>query len=157
MEDLMTRLQLTALQDSYTAAIDNDRIEDWPGFFVEDGHYEIISRENEALGLPAPVVYCDSAAMMRDRVVALRHANIYEKPFYRHCLSGMQWRQEPDGSFRVKTSYVVINTSEEGTSSVYQAGLYDDHVVQTPDGLRFRAKRCVYDTLRVQTLLAFPI
>jgi anthranilate 1,2-dioxygenase small subunit len=57
----------------------------------------------------------------------------------------------------VETSYVVINTSQEGESTVYQAGRYIDKVVRTPDGLRFRSKRCIYDTLRVQTLLAFPI
>jgi anthranilate 1,2-dioxygenase small subunit len=30
-------------------------------------------------------------------------------------------------------------------------------VVRTPAGLRYQAKRVVYDTLRVQTLLATPI
>lgn len=157
MEDLMLRLELLSLQDRYVAAIDNDRIEEWPSFFTEDCFYEIISKENESAGLPAPVIYCDNARMLRDRVLALRHANIYEKPSYRHCLSGMSWRQEEDGSYSVETSYVVVNTSQEGTSSVYQAGRYLDRVVRTPEGLRFRSKRCIYDTLRVQTLLAFPI
>jgi anthranilate 1,2-dioxygenase small subunit len=69
----------------------------------------------------------------------------------------MAWRQVGDGSYIVDTSYVVINTSQEGESAVYQAGRYIDHVVRTSDGLRFRSKRCIYDTLRVQTLLAFPI
>jgi anthranilate 1,2-dioxygenase small subunit len=69
----------------------------------------------------------------------------------------MAWRQVDDGSYIVETSYVVVNTSQEGESTVYQAGHYIDKVVRTPDGLRFRSKRCIYDTLRVQTLLAFPI
>jgi anthranilate 1,2-dioxygenase small subunit len=30
-------------------------------------------------------------------------------------------------------------------------------VVRTADGWRFQSKRVVYDTLRVQTLLAYPI
>jgi anthranilate 1,2-dioxygenase small subunit len=29
--------------------------------------------------------------------------------------------------------------------------------VRTAEGLRFKAKRCIYDTSRVQTLLAYPI
>jgi anthranilate 1,2-dioxygenase small subunit len=157
VEDLMTRLELLSLQDRYVAAIDNDRIEEWPGFFIEDCLYEIVSRENEEAGLPAPVIHCDNGRMLRDRVVALRHANIYEKPAYRHMLSGMEWREEADGSYAVSTSYVVVNTSQEGESSIYQAGRYLDRVVRTEAGLRFREKRCIYDTLRVQTLLAFPI
>lgn len=157
MQDLMLRLELTDLQDRYVAALDNDRIEEWPGFFVDDCLYEIVSKENEDAGFPAPVMHCDNIRMVRDRVVALRNANIYEKPQYRHCLSGLEWSQAEDGSIAATTSYVVVNTSAAGTSSVYQAGRYLDRIVRTAEGLRFKAKRCIYDTLRVQTLLAFPI
>ncbi len=153
----MLRLELSALQDRYVSVLDNDRIEEWPGLFTEDCLYVIISRENEEAGLPAPVIYCDNGRMLRDRIVALRNANIYERPAYRHSLSGLQWRQEPDGGFAMETSYIVVNTSLEGVSSIYQAGRYEDRVVRTPDGLRFKSKRCIYDTLRVQTLLAYPI
>ena len=157
MEDLMLRLELLALQDRYVATLDNDRIEEWPGLFTEDCLYEIVSKENEDQGLPAPVIYCDNARMLRDRVLALRNANVYEKPQYRHCLSGMEWAAEDDGGFAMRTSYVVVNTGVDGTSGVYQAGCYIDRVVRTPVGLRFRSKRCIYDTLRVQTVLAFPV
>ena len=155
--DLMLRLELCDLQDRYVAALDNDRIEEWPGLFTDDCLYEIVSKENEDAGLPAPVMHCDNIRMLRDRVVALRHANIYEQPQYRHCLSGLEWQVQGDGSIRATTSYVVVNTSVEGESAVYQAGRYLDHVVRTPDGLRFKSKRCIYATLRVQTLLAFAI
>lgn len=156
MEDFIIGLQLASLQDSYIAAIDNDKLEEWPGFFTEDGLYEIISKENVEDGLPAPVIYCDSAKMIRDRVLSLRNANIYEKPSYRHFLSGMEWRAETDG-WAVSTNYLVVNTVQSGSTSVYQAGRYIDHIVRTPHGLRFKKKRCIFDTLRVQTLLAYPI
>ena len=55
------------------------------------------------------------------------------------------------------SSYLVINTSTEGSSSIYQAGKYHDRVVKTADGWRFKTKRAIYDTSRVQTLLAYPI
>ena len=153
----MLRLELMDLQDRYVAALDNDRIEEWPGFFTEDCLYEIVPRENEEAGLPAPVMHCDGIRMLRDRVVALRNANIYEKPQYRHCLSGLEWMDAAGGVITATTSYVVVNTSVEGDSAVYQAGRYLDQVVRTADGLRFASKRCIYDTLRVQTLLAFPV
>jgi anthranilate 1,2-dioxygenase small subunit len=51
----------------------------------------------------------------------------------------------------------VVNTGENGSTVIYQAGRYQDQVVRTPEGLRFKSRRCVYDTLRVQTVLAFPI
>ena len=157
MKYLMVKLELADLQDRYVAALDNDRIEEWPSLFVDDCLYEIVSRENEEQGLPAPVMHCDNIRMLRDRVVALRNANIFERPQYRHCLSGLEWRAEDDGAIACTTNYVVVNTSVEGVSMVYQAGRYIDRVVRTADGLRFQSKRCIYDTLRVQTLLAFPV
>ena len=154
---LLLRLEMQDLQDRYIATIDNDRLEDWPGFFVEDCLYEIIPRENEDLGLPAPLIYCDSAAMLRDRVLSLRHANIFEKPAYRHMLSGFEVARVDADTVAMSSNYLVINTTQEGVSAVYQAGRYLDRVVQTPQGWRFKSKRAVYDTLRVQTLLAYPI
>jgi anthranilate 1,2-dioxygenase small subunit len=156
MDELLLRFELMTLQDRYIATIDNDRLEDWPKLFTEDCLYEIISKENEDHHLPAPVIYCDSAAMLRDRVLSLRNANIYEQPVYRHFVSGLEW-QAVEGGYEMSSSYLVINTGQEGVSSVYQAGRYLDVVVRTEAGLRFRQKRCIYDTLRVQTLLAYPI
>ncbi|HXV25835.1 MAG TPA: anthranilate 1,2-dioxygenase small subunit AndAd [Alphaproteobacteria bacterium] len=157
VEEALLRLDLMALQDRYVATLDDDRLEEWPGMFTETCRYEIIARENEEAGLPAPLVYCDNVRMLRDRVVSLRRANIYERPAYRHFLSGFACKRVEEGSFEMSCNYVVVNTSLRGESQIYQAGKYFDLVVDTPQGLRFASKRVVYDTSRVQTLLAFPI
>ena len=154
---LLQRLELMELLDAYVAVLDNDRLEEWPGMFVEDCLYEIIPRENEDQGLPTPVMYCDNARMLRDRVLSLRHANIFEKPAYRHFVSGLAWTQVDPGTIDLTANYMVLNTSLDGVTSVYQAGRYIDRVVRTAEGLRFKSKRVIYDTLRVQTLLAIPI
>jgi len=154
---LLLRLELMALSDRYTSILDNDRLEDWPGLFVEDCLYEIIPRENEEMGLPAPVMLCDNIRMLRDRVVALRHANIYEKVAYRHMVSGLEFAEAEDRTITATSSYVVVNTSLDGFSEVYQAGSYRDIIVRTEAGLRYKSRRCVFDTLKVQTLLAVPI
>lgn len=153
---LLLRLEMQVLLDAYIAAIDDDRLEDWPGFFTEDALYEIIPKENEDAGLPAPLMRCDNAAMMRDRVASLRHANIYETPTYRHMLSGLVVQDSADG-VALRCNYVVVNTSQEGSSAIYQAGIYRSVAVRVDDGWRFRSKRVIYDTARVQTLLAYPI
>jgi anthranilate 1,2-dioxygenase small subunit len=155
--DLILRLEMQELQDRYIATIDDDRLEDWPKLFVETCLYEIMPRENEALGLPAPLMRCEGAAMMRDRVLSLRQANIFEQPVYRHMVSGFVVTRQDDGTVAMSCNYLVVNTSQEGSSSIYQAGRYLDRVVQTPEGWRFASKRAIYDTLRVQTLLAYPI
>jgi len=156
-QDLMLRMELVAFMDAYAALLDNDRIEEWPAMFTEDCLYEIISRENEEQGLPAPVMYCDNGRMLRDRVVALRNANIYEKPQYRHFISGLTFRMRADGALDAQSSYLVVNTSQAGTTTVYQAGCYKDVVVRVDGQFKFQSRRCIYDTSRVQTLLAYPI
>ncbi len=155
--DLMLRLEMQELQDRYIATIDNDRLEEWPELFVEDCLYEIMPRENEELGLPAPLMRCESGAMLRDRVLSLRHANIFEQPTYRHMVSGFAVERVDEAAVTMSCNYLVVNTSQEGSTSIYQAGRYLDRVVQTPAGWRFKSKRAIYDTLRVQTLLAYPI
>lgn len=157
MQDLMLRLELQAFLDRYIDVIDNDRLEEWPGLFTEDCLYEIIPKENEEAGLPAPVMYCDNKRMLRDRVLSLRHANIFEKPSYRHLVSALQVTKIEEDVYDMSANYVVVNTSLPGESSIYQAGRYADRVVRTAEGLRFKSKRVIYDTLRVQTLLAYPI
>ena len=151
------RAELMALNDEYIATLDTDRLEAWPDMFVDDCFYEIIPKENVDLGLPAPIIHCDSKKMLRDRVISLRHANIYAPVTYRHFVSGLTFKEAADGSIEMETSYLVINTSQLGESVVYQTGRYQDVVVPYKGRLRFKKKRCVYDTSRVQTLLALPI
>ncbi len=155
--DIRTRLLLADLQDRYVGLLDADRLEDWPDMFIDDALYEIIPKENFDQGLPAPVMRCENKRMLHDRVTSLRHANIYQKPVYRHFLSAMWWSLEADDEYHVTTNYLVINTNQAGQSLVYQTGIYLDVVVLEGEALKFKSKRVIYDTSRVQTLLAIPI
>lgn len=158
IEDMVLRVRLQALQDAYVSRLDAGELERWPELFTEGCRYEIIPRENEVLGLPAPLILCEGKAMLRDRVISLLHANIYGPQIYRHFVSGLTVEHLADGAYAMRSSYVVINTSQLGESVVYQAGRYHDEVVEDAAGeLRFRSKRCIYDTSRVQTLLAIPV
>lgn len=155
--DLTLWLELTELQSRYAHAIDCDNIEAWPGFFTEDADYKIISRENHSRGLPAPILWCRNAAMMRDRIVALRHANIYEEHRYRHATSGLVILSVDGDTVTTENSYIVVRTAQAGVAETYSAGSYHDVVVKTEEGWRYKERAVVYDTSRVQTLLATPI
>ncbi|MFL9878316.1 aromatic-ring-hydroxylating dioxygenase subunit beta [Herbaspirillum rhizosphaerae] len=157
MEKMTLWFELHQLQESYIHALDNDRLEEWPEFFTDDCLYEIIPRENADAGLPIGIIYCDSKKMLRDRVLSLRHANIYEEHTYRHMTSGLIFKSVDDGTVESESSYVVIQTLQNGESFVYQAGRYIDRVVKTAAGWRYASRRVIYDTLRVPTLLATPI
>ncbi|SAL19737.1 aromatic-ring-hydroxylating dioxygenase subunit beta [Caballeronia udeis] len=157
MEAMKLWFELHMLQDQYINNLDNDRLEAWPTLFTEDCLYEIVPKENADMGLPIGIIYCNNQKMLRDRVVSLRNANIFEEHSYRHMTSGLCVMAEKDGVIETESNYVVIQTRTNGESNVYQAGKYYDKVVRTDAGLRYQSKRVIYDTSRVQTLLATPI
>src|SRR5580698_8981012 len=78
--------RISDLNARYVDAIDADRLETWPDFFLDDARYRVTTAENVAQGLPVSIIYATSRAMMRDRVSALREANVYEDQRYRHVL-----------------------------------------------------------------------
>jgi 3-phenylpropionate/cinnamic acid dioxygenase small subunit len=84
--DAEARAQIEELLARYAHAIDNDLIEDWPLFFIEDGQYLVTTR-NLAKGRPVGNMYCDGRGMMQDRVTALRQAIVF-KPASIAILSG---------------------------------------------------------------------
>lgn len=149
--------QVGKLLSDYVECIDDDRLEEWPDLFVEDCLYQVIARENADRGLPTSAMYCDSRGMLRDRVVALRHANIYAKHYYRHVLSNVNVKGVQDGEVVVQSNYAVLQTLVEGDTKVFNAGKYLDRIVATPDGLRFRRKVVVFDTYRIPNLLVTPL
>lgn len=157
VDPLMLRLEMSELLDRYVSLLDNDRLEDWAALFTEECLYEIVPKENADFDLPAPIIHCANAKMLRDRVTSLRNANIYEKHTYRHMISGLIIESADGDTVAMQSNYVVINTGQDGVSHVYQAGCYRDVAVRTSAGWRFKVKRVIYDTLRVQTLLATPI
>ncbi|NRF85854.1 aromatic-ring-hydroxylating dioxygenase subunit beta [Burkholderia gladioli] len=156
-DDILLWLELTMLQNRYLGHLDNNRLESWPEMFTEECLYEIVPKENADLGLPIGIIHCSNRRMLRDRVVSLRHANIYDAHTYRHMTSGLTILEVRGEEIDTESNYVVVQTKSDGESHVYQAGRYFDTVVRTPEGLRYRAKRVIYDTSRVQTLLATPI
>ncbi|MGE0810574.1 MAG: aromatic-ring-hydroxylating dioxygenase subunit beta [Immundisolibacter sp.] len=145
------------LLSDYVETIDEDRLEQWPDLFVTDCVYQVIARENADRGLPTSAIYCDSRGMLVDRIVALRHANIYAKHYYRHVLSNVNVKGVEGDELVVQSNYVVLQTLVEGDTHVFNAGKYLDRMVATPDGLRFKRKVVVFDTYRIPNLLVTPL
>ena len=153
MSDMLFRL--SALNAAYAAAIDADRLEDWPGFFTEKCLYKVTSADNQAKGYAAGIIYADSQAMLRDRVQSLRVANIYERQRYRHIVGMPSLGVEPGTS---ETSFVVVRTMRDGTMALFAAGVYLDKTVTDADGaLRYAERIVVCDSGRFDTLVAIPL
>ena len=126
-------------------------------FFTDDCVYKIISAENHEQGLPLGVIDCDSRAMLRDRITALREANVYEEHRYRHILSTTLIKAEVTDAVHAETSYQVTRIMRDGSSMLFSVGRYLDRIVPDGDDLKFSEKIVVFDNKRVDTLLVIPI
>lgn len=155
--DFALRARLEALFADYAHAIDDDRLEDWPGFFTERGVYRVTTRENHDAGLPLSLIYCDGAGMMADRVSALRQANIYEPHVYCHMTSGLRVVEATSDGWRVRSNFTVLRTMSEGDTMVFACGRAFDRVTEQDGRLRFAERLVVLDSRRVDTLLVLPI
>ena len=73
------RLALYDLFAAYGALIDAGAWNAWLDLFAAVCRYQIIPRENADLGMPAGLIFCDSRAVLEDRIMALREANKYNR------------------------------------------------------------------------------
>src|SRR5438874_8659970 len=113
------RSAVSDLFQRYVDALDDDELEAWPELFLEDGQYRVLSRENVALGLPAPLMYYYSRGMMRDRVRALREALTYQPTYPRHILSTARLAMNEAGEVHAGAGFSLYHTTEEGVTQLF--------------------------------------
>src|SRR5947208_15506000 len=123
------QLKVQNLNARYGAAIDDDKLEAWPDFFIEDGRYRVTTAENFARGLPLGMIYATSRAMLRDRVHSLRDANVYEAQRYRHIIGPALIREQESGEVHAQTSFMVARIMHTGETTLFATGRYRDRIV----------------------------
>jgi anthranilate 1,2-dioxygenase small subunit len=155
--DVELQLTVENLLARYVHALDDDRLEEWPDFFVEQGRYRITTAENFERKLPLPIIYADSRAMLADRVSALRHANIYEAQRYRHTVSSTLVERIDAHRVRATSNFQVVRIMHTGESMLFAGGRYLDRIRLDGKGPRFEEKIVVLDSRSVDTLLAIPL
>jgi 3-phenylpropionate/cinnamic acid dioxygenase small subunit len=154
---LITRLRVESFLADYVHALDSDRLEEWPDFFVEDANYQVITRENVERGFPLAVMSCQGRGMFRDRISALRTANIFEPHVYCHILGALRVLGEPEGAIQTECTFSVIRTMADGAMSIFACGRSRDRLVDGPGGLKLAERIVILDSRQVDTLLVIPL
>jgi anthranilate 1,2-dioxygenase small subunit len=143
----------------YADCLDSRRYQQWPDFFIRDDcRYEVCSRENLDLGLPAPLMSCYSYGMLVDRVTMLVKETLTYRPMnLLHQTTNLRV-QSSNGSTVIARANLTVHQSDlEGVSSLYLVGRYEDEIAITPDGPKLRRKRVILDSFGIDTMLAVPI
>jgi anthranilate 1,2-dioxygenase small subunit len=155
--DVELQLAIENLLARYVHVLDDGRLEEWPEFFVEEGRYRITTAENLERELPLSIIYADSRAMLRDRVSALRHANIYEAQRYRHGVSSVLVERIDARMARATSNFQVVRIMHTGEAILFASGRYLDRIRVDGASPRFEEKIVVLDSRAIDTLLAIPI
>jgi anthranilate 1,2-dioxygenase small subunit len=156
-EAVVRRLELEQLYTDYGHCLDTDQLERWPDFFTEDCFYRVTSAENFEAGMPLGLIHATSRNMLKDRVSALREANIYEPQRYRHLVSSIKIVEDRGGALDLTANFLVVRTMQEGDMTLFAAGRYVDRVVRASEDWKFARKEVVLDSRQIDTLLAIPI
>lgn len=156
-DELVLRLRIEAFMAEYVHAIDTDQLEAWPEFFIEDGSYQVCTRENYDRRLPLSVMSCSGRGMFRDRISALRTANVYEPHVYCHVIGAFRILKSTSGHARSESNFQVIRTMVDGTMSIFACGRSLDTFSVGSEALKLSERIVILDSRQIDTLLVIPL
>jgi anthranilate 1,2-dioxygenase small subunit len=151
------RDEIEQLHDDYAETADRLDIEAWPAFFTQDCLYIVTSRENHDAGLPHGTIYCEGLGMVQDRAAATRDCTVYEPRFLRHFIGRVKVDAVDGDMVRTRASVLVMESVSDKEPHVLIVGEYHDVLRRTPDGLKIKERRVVYDNFRIVNSLVFPV
>ena len=149
--------ELQKLYNDYASVLDDGPLSNWPDLFTEQCLYLIQPRDNYDKDLPLAVVRCESRGMLQDRVRAVEETIMYEPRYLRHHITNISADDLHCDEFTVTANYSVIEVLADQLPSILSTGRYLDQVVREQEGLRFKQKRVVYDSVLVPNSLIFPL
>ena len=163
MSDWELQARVQAFMFEYAACLDEERFDDWVAMFDASAcTYEVLSRENRDLGLPAPIMGCYSHGMVCDRVAMLvkgvltyRHNHLLRQ-VSNVRLSPVAPGGEED-ALTVRAGLVVYQSDPEGVSSLYMVARYEARLADVGGRLLIRRMAVVVDSFGIDTMLAVPL
>ena len=157
MVDMPTWFGIQQLYADYASAVDSGQWDLWPEFFTENCVYKLQPRENHERGFPLCTLLFTSKGMLKDRVYGIQET-LYHDPYYqRHVVGAPVVRKVVDGRIYSEANYAVFRTKLDKESTVFNVGRYIDTLVQTPQGLKFQERLCVYDSEMIPNSIIYPV
>jgi len=151
------RLGIHELIAAYADCIDDDRLEEWPDFFVDDCRYLITDRESHEAGLQHGVIYCASRGMLADRVTSLRRVLMFEAHRYRHLVGPTRILSLDGKTAETRSNFFVARIMHDGGMSLFATGRYLDRIDVSRTPYRFTERLVVLDSQKIDTLLVIPL
>jgi anthranilate 1,2-dioxygenase small subunit len=156
-EDTAVWLGVNELIAAYADCIDEDRLEEWPDFFVDPCRYLITDRESHLAGLRHGIIYCASKAMLHDRVTSLRRVLMFEAHRYRHIIGAARVGRIEGGEAQASSNFLAMRIMHDGEMQIFATGRYLDRIDISARPYRFVERVVVLDSQKIDTLLVIPL
>ena len=150
-------LAINQLYTDYALAVDSGQWDLWPEFFTEECTYRLQPRENYERGFPLATLSFESKGMLKDRVYGIRDTLFHDPYYQRHVVGSPVVHVAANGRFECEANYAVFRTKLSEVSTVFNVGRYIDSIVQTPQGLKFASRQCIYDSEMIPNSIIYPI
>ena len=143
----------------YAELLDAEQFEAWTDLFEpEDCAYRVLSRENQDLGLPLPIMGCYSHGMVRDRVAMLAKGVLtYRRDRLLRQVTNVQCQPLSESMVQARAIVVVYQSSEEGVSSLYMVARYNALLSVSGETWLIQSMDVVVDSFGIDTMLAVPL
>lgn len=143
----------------YLAALDQHDLVAWLACFADEASYTCITRENHDANLPVALMLDDCRERLNDRVKFVNEvwSGTFEDYTTRHFVQRYRCTQAKDGGLNVLSNVMVSYTNRRGASDILVTGVYEDDIDLGSEGVRFRAKRAILDTVTTPRYLVYPI
>ncbi|WP_425502512.1 aromatic-ring-hydroxylating dioxygenase subunit beta [Parapusillimonas granuli] len=156
-ELLLLENQLRHFYEEVAELLDQDLVEEFPAYFLDDCIYQVVSRENYTEKLPQAAIYCDGVAMVRDRVIALRETQVYVPRVWRHFISGVRVTAIEGDEIHARANFLITEATSDNDPTVFLVGTYLDIVVRDGDSFRFKQRLAVFDNHHISRSLIAPV
>ena len=150
-------LALSQLYATYASVVDAADWDAWCELFTDDCEYRLVPRENHERGLPLATLAFESKGMLKDRAYAIRETLFHDPYYQRHIVGAPRVLRVQGDHFHCEANYAVFRTKLSELTTVFNVGRYLDHVVRTPQGLRFASRLCIYDSEMIPNSIIYPI
>ena len=153
---MIDRDTLRDFYDDYYNALDDVRLDDWPGFFCEDCTYRIIPRENFEAGYTLSTIYAESRGMLIDRVMGLTRTQMYAPRTYRRFPSPLRIVSRDAASARTRHNLLLVQTLIDKQTEIVLSAVCHDLVVLDNERLQLRERIVVSDSEMIPNSLIYP-
>ena len=154
-EEIAVQLELNRLIHASARYLDDRDFQGYLGLYREEGSYTIVTKAPE---LPEPMVWMQrSRAELSERIDAMSGQEWEIAEVEQTRVASVDLVEVNGGTANTSSSFALYHTDQEGITSCYAVGRYDDCWEKVTDTWKLLSRRVELKTRQLSMLTPMPI